>query len=155
MADQEQQRIVVGVDGSDFSVAALRHAKLFGDALGCAVEAVAARRYQVAPGTLAPVRWSPADDAERVLNDALARAYGDQPPADLRSRTVQGQPAKALIEAGRGARMLVLGSRGHGGFTGLLLGSVTAACAAHAPCPVVIVRSDPGEDPARTGKDSW
>ena len=49
---------------------------------------------------------------------------------------------KVLLDAGRGARMLVLGSRGHGGFAGLLLGSVSSACAQHATCPVVVVHGD-------------
>ncbi|NKX56246.1 universal stress protein [Arthrobacter mobilis] len=154
MADQGRQRIVVGVDGSDLSVAALRHAKLLADALGCVVEAVTAWHHQVAAGTVAPVRWNPAEDAGRVLADTLERAYGGQPPAELQSGTVQGQPAGELIEAARNARMLVLGSRGQGGFAGLLLGSVSAACVAHAPCPVLIVRAGPGEDTSGSADDS-
>ena len=54
----------------------------------------------------------------------------------------EGNAAKVLLEASEGARMLVVGSRGHGGFSGLLLGSVSAACAEHARCPVVVVHGD-------------
>jgi nucleotide-binding universal stress UspA family protein len=52
---------------------------------------------------------------------------------------VQGQAAESLLEAAKGAELLVVGSRGHGGFAGLLLGSVSSACAQHARCPVVII----------------
>jgi nucleotide-binding universal stress UspA family protein len=149
MADQQQQPIIVGVDGSDLSVAALRHARVLAQALGCPVEAITVWHYHVAPGTFTPALWNPAGKAQETLEEALVRAFGRQAPAGIRARTIQGQPAKALVEAGRHARMLVLGSRGHGGLTALLLGSVTAACAAHAPCPVLIVRAGPADEPAR------
>lgn len=154
MTDQRRQPIIVGVDGSDLSVSALRHGRELADALGCPVEAVAAWNYQMTPGTFTPVLWNPAVEAEKVLRDALTRAFGDRPPAEIRIRVVHGQPAKVLVDAGRGARMLVLGGRGRGGISGRLLGSVSAACAAHAPCPVLIVRADPGQEPAPRTKDS-
>ena len=60
--------------------------------------------------------------------------------------TVEEDPAPALLAAARGADLLVLGSRGHGGFADLLLGSVSLQCAHHASCPVVIVRGHDGRD---------
>ncbi|MEV0561406.1 universal stress protein [Dactylosporangium sp. NPDC049742] len=54
---------------------------------------------------------------------------------------VQGHPAKVLLDAANGAELLVVGSRGHGTFTGILLGSVSQHCVQHAPCPVVVVPS--------------
>ncbi|MCG2621067.1 universal stress protein [Arthrobacter sp. I2-34] len=154
MTDQGRQPIIVGVDGSDLSVAALRHARVFADALDSPVEAIAAWNYQAAPGTFTPVLWNPAEEAEKVLRDALGRAFGDRPPAQIVSHAVHGHPAQVLIDAGRGARMLVLGSRGRGGFAGRLLGSVSTACAAHAPCPVLIVRADPGMEAGERTMDS-
>jgi hypothetical protein len=100
------------------------------------------------------VLWHPAEEAGKVLRDALTRAFGDRPPAGIRTRAVHGQPAQVLVDAGRGARMLVLGGRGRSSISGRLLGSVSTACAAHAPCPVLIVRVDPGQEPDRRTKDS-
>jgi nucleotide-binding universal stress UspA family protein len=83
--------------------------------------------------------WSPAGDAQQVLDAAAARVFDGETPDWYRSSTRKGKPARVLIEASAGAEMLVLGSRGHGGFVGLMLGSVSMACAAHAHCPVLIV----------------
>ena len=63
----------------------------------------------------------------------------DSRPARLQATVADGSPAKTLLQISEGARMLVVGSRGHGGFTGLLLGSVSAACTEHAHCPVLVV----------------
>ena len=68
--------------------------------------------------------------------EALAAARG----ITVERKLENGSPAYALIDASEGADLLVVGSRGHGGFTGLLLGSVSAACVHHAHCPVVVVR---------------
>jgi len=154
MAEQGRRPVIVGVDGSDSSVAALRQARELADALGCPLEAVAVWNYQMVPGTFTPVLWNPAEEAGKVLRDALVRAFGDRQPAGIEVRAIHGQPARALVDAGRGARMLVLGGRGRGGISGRLLGSVSAACSAHAPCPVLIVRAGPGQEPAPPAKDS-
>ena len=89
-----------------------------------------------------PAGWDPSGDAERVCRSAVETAFGDDLPGGLTVMPREGRPAAVLIEASSDARMLVVGSRGHGGFTGLLLGSVSAACAEHALCPVFIVRGD-------------
>jgi len=70
----------------------------------------------------------------------VADAVDAHPPVTVRARVAQGHPAFALIRCARGADLLVLGSRGHGGFVGALLGSVAQHCVHHAPCPAVIVR---------------
>jgi len=132
--------IVVGVDGSQPSIEALLYAVKLGDALGKRVEAIAVWHpsvsvydvYSPEPG------WSPESEAHQILRDALAKAFGDIVPDELNAATLEGRTAPALIEVSAGSEMLVLGSRGHGGFAGLMLGSVSAACAAHARCPVLI-----------------
>jgi nucleotide-binding universal stress UspA family protein len=135
--------IVVGVDGSEPSIEALRQAATMADALGSTVTAVACWRYPPAYDSFVAVEWAPEKDAAQVLEESLASAYGDSRPAGLRTLVRQGQPASVLIDESATADMLVVGSRGLGGFTGLLLGSVSAACAAHAHCPVLVVRHVP------------
>ena len=65
--------------------------------------------------------------------------------AHVLARVVEGSPARSLLDISKGADLLVLGSRGHGPFVGMLLGSVSEYCAAHATCPVVVVRHQ-GDD---------
>jgi nucleotide-binding universal stress UspA family protein len=152
--------IVVGVDGSEASDKALRWALAEAKLRGVSVRAVsvyepvhvpAAAPLAGGAGVFAPsgleedvqrLRSASAAAAERVLSDALER-MGEAATASIEIETdaVEGSPAEALIDAGRSAELLVLGSRGRGGFVGLLLGSVSQQCAQHAACPVVIVRS--------------
>jgi len=136
-------RIVVGVDGSLSSIDALRWAEQIGTAVGAEIDAVISwdfpQSYGYAP---APMDYRPDQDAEHALADALTTAFGEKRPIGLRALVRRGHPAETLIHAGLGAQMLVVGSRGHGGFVGLLLGSVSAYCAEHGRCPVVIIHSD-------------
>lgn len=78
--------------------------------------------------------------ARRKFDQELGEVLGDGQPVEVRRRLVPGNPADVLIDAARGAELLVVGSRGHGTFARALLGSVSERCAMHAPCPVVIVR---------------
>jgi nucleotide-binding universal stress UspA family protein len=66
--------------------------------------------------------------------------FPDGPPDWFTSSAWNGSAARDLVAASKDAAMLVVGTRGHGGLTGLLLGSVSSACATHAHCPVLIVR---------------
>jgi nucleotide-binding universal stress UspA family protein len=75
--------------------------------------------------------------------------FGDQPPAGLQRQVREGGAAKVLLDAGESAIILVVGSRGHGGFAGLLLGSVSANVAEHASCPVLVIHGDQAPPPAR------
>jgi nucleotide-binding universal stress UspA family protein len=150
--------IVVGVDGSAGSVAALRWALdearlrgaplrlvhayqlpyfLTGDA-GVAFGAAGLPAY--ASEDVERLRATSEESAGRVLTAALERAGGAAiADVELEQEIHEGPAAQVLIEAGRVAALLVLGSRGHGGFAGLLLGSVSQQCALHPPCPVVIL----------------
>ena len=76
-----------------------------------------------------------------VLNQALEQAFGQDTPPNIVPRVVRGHPRDSLIEASRHADIIVVGRPGQGGFGGLLLGSVSSACVAHAHCPVLVVHS--------------
>ncbi|MGO4692287.1 universal stress protein [Glaciibacter sp. 2TAF33] len=136
-----QAPILVGIDGSAASVEALHRAAELALGLDRPLEGIAVWElphamydvYYPEPG------WSPAGDAQQVLDAAAAAVFDGQTPDWYTASTRKGKPARVLIEASAGAEMLVLGSRGHGGFVGLMLGSVSMACAAHAQCPVLIV----------------
>jgi nucleotide-binding universal stress UspA family protein len=140
-------RIVVGVDGSPESVAALRWAGEEARIRGATLVAVTAwENSQVAamgmPGGLVPPDLSPQlkQGAEELQQAALREAGID--PGEVEGSVREGGAAGVLLDAARGSDMLVVGSRGHGGFKELMLGSVSQQCAHHAACPVVIVRSD-------------
>ena len=131
-------RIVVGVDGSAASADALRWAARQARLTGATLEAVTAWSYPTTYGfpVIANVDWE--HEASTALDQAVEAALGKD--ADVTRRVVEGHAAQVLAEAAQGADLLVVGSRGHGGFTGLLLGSVGEHAATHAPCPVVVVR---------------
>ena len=143
--------IVVGVDGSGSSSEAIRWAAEEARIRGSRVEAVYAWQSPLVTGLLyIPPDLLDPDALEghaREIVEAAVTEAGDLPDGvEIESRAVEGVPTKVLIDASRDAELLVLGSRGHGGFHGLLLGSVGQQCVQHAVCPVVIVR------PARDGE---
>ena len=79
--------------------------------------------------------------AEDLLENVVSEVTGADDGVEIDRRVVEGAPGAVLVAEARGADLLVVGSRGHGGFAGLLLGSVSQQCAHHAECPVVIVRT--------------
>jgi nucleotide-binding universal stress UspA family protein len=133
--------IVVGIDGSESSVDALDYALDLAEALGRPVEAIAVWHMPpfVYGGYYPLMDWTPEDDARRMLDQAAEAVFGDDVPGWYTSHTVQGRVASVLVDASDRAEILAVGSRGHGGFAGLLLGSVSAECAEHARCPVLVV----------------
>jgi len=141
-----QPRIVVGVDGSGQSVQALRWAQRLAAGTGARLEAVTAWQISVvtAWGTAiaVPMNFNPEQDMEKVLIATIDDVFGADRPTDLRLVVEQGHPARVLVDRSAGALMVVVGSRGHGGFTGLLLGAVSAYVAEHAHCPVLVVHGD-------------
>lgn len=142
MADK---RIVVGVDGSPSSIKALSWAIRQAELTGAEVEAVTAWSYPSGYG------WAPFGDgaadfegnAGKLLFEALAEVSGIAPDVMVEPLVVQGHAADVLVRAAEGADLLVVGSRGHGGFAGMLLGSVSQHCVHHARCPVLILRDRP------------
>jgi nucleotide-binding universal stress UspA family protein len=138
-----ERRVVVGVDGSPHSLLALRWAAFVVGAVGGRIEAITAWENPSTYGWAAmPADWDPARDMERVLREAVQQVFGDQPPVPIEMSVREGGAARVLLEASQGAHLLVVGSRGHGGFVGLLLGSVSASVAEHASCPVLVVHGD-------------
>ena len=139
---QDNRRIVVGVDGSASSKAALRWAMRQAQLTGAEVEAVTAWWYPTGYG-MAPVSDGAIDfegDARKVLAGALAEVCGVAPDVVVRSCVAEGHPAELLLREAVGADLLVVGSRGHGGFAAALLGSVSQHCVQHATCPVLVMR---------------
>ena len=140
-------RIVAGVDGSPSSISALRWAIRQAGLIGAAVDAVIAWHYPVMVGGgygVAPMVTAGGFDfrenAEKVLADAISTAVDPASGVPVRGRVAEGNPAQVLLDACDGADLLVVGSRGHGGFAEALLGSVSQHCVHHAPCPVVVIR---------------
>jgi nucleotide-binding universal stress UspA family protein len=78
--------------------------------------------------------------AEQVLTEALDEVFGADRLAQLRTSVIEGHAAEVLVDASAGADLLVVGSRGHGGFVDALLGSVSTYCVQHAQCPVTVIR---------------
>lgn len=139
------ETIVVGVDGSPGADAALRLAVREARLRQARVRAVTA--WHVPPAVYGGVAFTPMVDplgpfraaAEEALDGALERLGDEAAGVEIERVVREGHAAAVLVEEARGADLLVVGSRGRGGFAGLLLGSVSSVCASHAPCPVVIV----------------
>ena len=137
------KRIVVGVDGSEESKRALRWAARQAQLVGAELELITAWDIPVTFGV--PVYADDvdlADAARQVLQETVAEVLGERPAVPVRPTGVQGQPARALVEASKDAELLVVGSRGRGGIVGALLGSTSDYCIRHAKCPIVVLHGD-------------
>jgi nucleotide-binding universal stress UspA family protein len=131
--------VIVGADGSPSAEQALTWANDYATLSGADVEIVTTWQFPTTYGVGMPLAgWDP--EAEAVKISEKHRAALSLPDDRVHTRVVQGAAAEVLVHRSRSADLLVVGSRGHGGFTGLLLGSVSAHCAHHAHCPVTIVR---------------
>ena len=145
-----QEHVVVGVDGSPESVAALAWAARYASATGARVQALRAWHY---PGVVGEppvekvpesVRAQTEQQEQDSLDEAVAKAIPGQ-PAGVEKSIGYGHPAEVLINASKEADLLVVGSHGHRAFTGMLLGSVSLHCVTGAFCPVVVVRGSDGQ----------
>src|SRR5215469_10854424 len=138
-------RIVVGVDGSQPSQEALAWAMRQAELTGSSVDAVIAWHDPVVIGGMphGPVavleQAAFGEFAATTLSNSI-RDLGANSSVSVNPVVQRGNAAQVLLDAANGADLLVVGSRGHGGFAGALLGSVSQHCVHHAPCPVVIIR---------------
>jgi nucleotide-binding universal stress UspA family protein len=141
--------IVVGVDRSEGAKAALRFALQEAQLRRAKLRVVHAWQYGTI-GIAGTESFYPAvgadlsevrDAAEQALEATLHDALPDTDSVEIERRVVEGRPAGVLVNESSDADLIVVGSRGHGGFTGLLLGSVSQQVSHHAECPVVIVHS--------------
>jgi nucleotide-binding universal stress UspA family protein len=140
---EHRGRIVVGVDGSEASVKALEWAIDQAGLTGAIVEAVQAWEVPAMYGTgmmVLPGGEEFDAGARKNLEASVGRALGARRDVVVEHHTVSGHAAKVLIDMAEGADLLVVGSRGHGGFVGALVGSVSHYCVSHAACPVVVVK---------------
>jgi len=145
-ASRNRHRIVVGIDGSQASREALVWALRQAELTGASIDAVIAWHRPVVVGgmpygPLALLEESDFDRfAETTLTNSIRAVVGAGSRVSIRPVIRQGNAAQVLLDAGDGADLLVVGSRGHGGFAEALLGSVSQHCVHHASCPVVIIR---------------
>ncbi|TFC95958.1 MULTISPECIES: universal stress protein [Cryobacterium] len=153
MSDTQQEQtpvssdtIVVGHDGSGYADHAVAVALDLAQQLHAPVVLVRAWSIDTAPR---PANWEfgyvssieeYADAVREELVEAVMAEVARHPDLKVAYRAVYASPLKSLIDASRGARMLVVGSRGRGGLSGMLLGSVSEQCVRHATCPVLVVR---------------
>jgi nucleotide-binding universal stress UspA family protein len=140
---QDRRRIVVGVDGSDSSTDALEWAARQAELTGSILEVVTTWDWPVAFGaafTAIPSDYDPSVDARKVLDDSLTAVRKAHPEVSIETIVAEGHPAPILVKASHGADILVVGSRGHGEFAGMMLGSVSEHCVTNAHCPVLVLR---------------
>jgi len=138
---QDERRIVVGVDGSVPSKAALAWAAKQASLTGAVVEAVITWEFPATYGYPIPVSdvdWE--DLATQVITGAIAEVSAMHAGAQITYKVMEGNAARVLVDESAGAELLVVGSRGHGGFAEALLGSTGQHCVHHATCPVVVIR---------------
>lgn len=134
-------KIVVGVDGSDLSADATRFAFQMAARRGARLTAANA---WTSPNTTLPAWLDPVHENEKaarqLLDDALEVDRQEFPDVDVEAKSVRSHPGRIIVKESAAADLVVVGSRGRGGFQGLLLGSVSQAVLHHADCPVAIVR---------------
>ena len=144
MGPPSEGRIVVGVDGSPNSVRALSWAAHQAELTGAKLAVITTWEWPMSYGTALPFPsdWDPSADVWKALREAVEPVQKQHPGVEIDLTVVGGHPAPVLVEASQGAQLLVVGSRGHGEFVGMLLGSVSEHCVTNAHCPVLVLRHD-------------
>lgn len=133
--------VIVGIDGAEDSVRALRWASNYARTVGAPLHVLSAFEIPTQFGPYGMAGWENPEDLEKrahgVLSDTVRSTLDEDVP--VVEHVVRSHPAHALVEMSEQAQLIVMGSRGRGGFTGLLLGSVSQYVVAHARCPVVVM----------------
>ncbi len=138
-----RRAIVVGVDGSQSSLDALRWAVRQAELTGAPLEIVSTWEPRVGYlglGIPVPPDYDPADEARRQLDKAVSAVLTPRDAIEVRQSVIEGHPAPVLEALSTTADLVVVGSHGHGEFAGMLLGSVSEHCVTHCHCPVVVMR---------------
>ncbi len=137
----EGRRIVVGIDGSPSSNAGLLWGADEAISTGATLELLHSWEWLTGAGwAVIPSEFDPQHGAETLLSEVAGQALADRPTLTISMVAVEGQAADQLVGASKGADLLIVGSRGRGELSGLLLGSVSDYCATHAHCPVLVMR---------------
>jgi nucleotide-binding universal stress UspA family protein len=133
---------VAGIDGSESSIEALHWAAGQAQLTGSTLEVITTWDWPANLGwaVALPEGYDPAADARAMLEAAVEPIRKAYPGVDIQTQAVEGHPSPALVAASETADLLVVGSRGHGQFAGMLLGSVSEHCVRNAHCPVTVVR---------------
>jgi nucleotide-binding universal stress UspA family protein len=142
LRDGKAARIVVGIDGSPASLDALTWAAHQAALTTSLLEVVMTWDWPATYGWAVPLPsdYDPSESVQKVLAEAVAGLRTTYPDIEITPRVEQGHPAPTLVNASKGASLLVIGSRGHGEFVGMLIGSVSEYCATNAHCPVLVHR---------------
>ena len=145
VGDEGASLVIVGVDGSTSSLGAVRWAGDYAAATGAPVTLIAAWQWPTSYGWSIPMPedYEPSADAQRILAEAAATLREQHPSLSVETEAVEGPPAQVLVDASKTAALLVVGSRGHGQLTGMIIGSVSERCVAHAHCSVLVYRNQP------------
>jgi len=140
--DHPTDAVVVGYDGSDAADGAVGWAAVQAVRSGGRLDLVTAWEYPTSWGNVIPLPsdFDPAADAKVMLDPVVERLQADHPGLAVHAHVIEGHPSEVLVEASRHAALLVVASRGHGSFSGMVLGSVSQHCVTHAACPVVVFR---------------
>lgn len=146
-------KVIVGVDGSEASKPALAYAFAYASSTGSGLTAVHTWWWEPLEGVSLGEPWigdwtQIATQEGSLVSEVLAGWAQKYPDVAVTSHVVRGDPVVELLEQSQGARLLVVGSRGRGGFIGLLLGSVSRRILKRATCPVAVVRSAGVDEPA-------
>ncbi|GAA4618777.1 universal stress protein [Saccharopolyspora hordei] len=135
------QTVLVGVDGSEESVRALRWAAKHVSDVGGIVHAAMIWHQPVQFGYRLPTPDKELEQRARTLLDgAVERIKSEFPKVDLRARLIRGHVVNEMVALSKQADLLVVGNKGHGAFAGMMVGSVALKLVHHAACPVVVVR---------------